>query len=94
LPYKNIYQSGVALLAYTFDLPIVASSLGGLKELIEEGKSGILFQKDNIKELSEIIFNLIENPEKIEKMKKYIKNKETQKYDLNIIAKKTHELYV
>ncbi|TYB96327.1 MAG: glycosyltransferase [Kosmotoga sp.] len=94
LPYKNIYQSGVALLAYTFDIPIIASSLGGLKELIEEGKSGILFQKNNVKELSEIIYDLVRNPEKVDKMKMYIKNKETKKYDLNIIAQKTHELYV
>ena len=50
----------VAVEAQAMNKPIVASNLGGSKETIVNGKSGLLYQPDDSKELAEIINRLIE----------------------------------
>jgi D-inositol-3-phosphate glycosyltransferase len=42
LPYKDIFQSGVLFLAYSFGLPVVATDVGSFREEIVEGKTGFL----------------------------------------------------
>lgn len=45
LPYKSATQSGVTAAALHFDIPIIASNVGGLSEYIEHGKSGMLVEQ-------------------------------------------------
>ncbi len=42
LPYHHATQSGIALIAYQFRLPMLATDVGGLKEYVENGVNGIL----------------------------------------------------
>lgn len=42
LPYKEIFQSGVLFLAYSFGLPVVATDVGSFREEIVEGRTGFL----------------------------------------------------
>ena len=42
LPYKEIFQSGVLFLAYSFGLPVVATDVGSFREEILEGRTGFL----------------------------------------------------
>src|SRR5580658_813879 len=44
LPYKEIFQSGVLFLAYSFGLPVVATDVGSFREEIVEGRTGFLCQ--------------------------------------------------
>lgn len=41
-PYRREAQSGVALTAFHFARPVIATSVGGLPEIIEEGRNGML----------------------------------------------------
>jgi len=42
LPYKEIFQSGVLFLGYSFGLPVVATDVGSFREEIVEGRTGFL----------------------------------------------------
>jgi D-inositol-3-phosphate glycosyltransferase len=42
LPYKNIFQSGVLFLGYSFGLPVIVTDVGSFREEVIEGKTGYL----------------------------------------------------
>lgn len=50
--------------------PVIASNLGGTKELIRDKETGLIFQGGNGNELKELILMLWSNKEFLEKMKK------------------------
>lgn len=47
LPYKIIYQSGVALTAMSYGKTVIASDLEPFKEIIRHNHTGLLFSRDN-----------------------------------------------
>ena len=55
LPYRIIYQSGVLLMAMSHGLPVIASDLPANKEIIKNGKNGILFKSEDADDLTEQI---------------------------------------
>lgn len=42
LPYKSATQSGITAIAYHFGIPVIATDVGGLKEALNNGRTGIL----------------------------------------------------
>jgi len=58
LPYKGATQSGITAIAHHFDLPIIATDVGGLKETIQHEKTGLMIQPDDkaLKNAIELIF--------------------------------------
>lgn len=42
LPYLSATQSGIAQIAYNFDKPVIATSVGGLAEVVVDGVSGLV----------------------------------------------------
>jgi glycosyltransferase involved in cell wall biosynthesis len=42
LPYKSATQSGITSISFHFELPMLATDVGGLKELIQHEKTGII----------------------------------------------------
>jgi D-inositol-3-phosphate glycosyltransferase len=61
LPYRDIYQSGVLFLAYSFGLPVVATNVGGLSEEIVEGKTGFVCHPDDPKDLERTIVHYFDS---------------------------------
>jgi glycosyltransferase involved in cell wall biosynthesis len=57
LPYKHTSQSGIAALAYHFDLPLIATDVGGLKESISGKGTGIIVKECQ----SELIAQAVED---------------------------------
>jgi glycosyltransferase involved in cell wall biosynthesis len=55
LPYLSASQSGVARLALLHGLPIIASNTGGLSEVVQDGRSGFLFEPGDAEALAETI---------------------------------------
>lgn len=44
LPYRSATQSGVTQIAYQFSTPMIVTDVGGLKEIVPDGKVGYLCQ--------------------------------------------------
>ena len=42
LPYRTATQSGVTQIAYNFSVPMVVTRVGGLPEIVEDGKVGFV----------------------------------------------------
>jgi glycosyltransferase involved in cell wall biosynthesis len=55
LPYKEIFQSGVLFLAYSFGLPVVATDVGSFREEIVEGRTGFLCKPGDPTELAKAL---------------------------------------
>ena len=48
-PYKNATQSGVTQIAYHFNKPMIVTDVGGLAEIIPDGKVGYVVKPDSEK---------------------------------------------
>ncbi len=47
LPYRNATQSGIVQIAMNFKKPVIATNVGGLGEVIKDGESGFIVEKEN-----------------------------------------------
>lgn len=43
-------------------LPCIATRVGGIPEVIQDGQDGLLFERENVEELAKHIITLVENP--------------------------------
>lgn len=86
LPYV-ILEAGAA------ELPVVATSVGGLVEIIDDMKSGILIQSKHPKEIAKAVSYLIDKPESASKMAYNLKGKVAKVFTLKKMFKETYNLY-
>ena len=64
LPYKSATQSGIVQIANNFVKPMISTNVGGLSEVIIDGKNGYLVEKKNPTELAKSISKyFLENKE-------------------------------
>jgi glycosyltransferase involved in cell wall biosynthesis len=59
LPYIEATQSGVVPVAYSFGKPVVATNVGGLPEVVEDGRSGFLVPPRNETALADAVIRLL-----------------------------------
>ncbi len=62
LPYRSASQSAIAQLAFAFGKPVVATRVGGLPEIIEDGRTGLLVNPNDEEGLAEAIARLLADP--------------------------------
>ncbi|MDI6779059.1 MAG: glycosyltransferase [Bacteroidota bacterium] len=55
LPYISATQSGITQIAYNFDKPVIASDVGGLAEIVIDGKTGYIVPPNNPTKLADAI---------------------------------------
>ena len=65
LPYLRISTSGIVPLAYRFARPVIATSVGGLPEIVRDGETGYLVPPASEAPLSEAICRGFRNPESL-----------------------------
>lgn len=63
----------VILEAYAHKVPVLGSSFPAIAEMIEDGKTGIIFENNHINDLEEKLRYILDNPQKIRDMKNNIK---------------------
>lgn len=59
LPYRHVSQSGVLFLALAEDLPVVATRVGALPEVLRDGESGLLVPPESPAALAEALIRVL-----------------------------------
>ena len=82
----------VNLEAMASGLPIVATKVGGLAEIIKDGENGFLVEPKNSKEIAEKVLLLLEDEEMRERISR--NNKESvKKYSWESVVERLEEIY-
>lgn len=66
--------------AFAARVPVIASRIGALAELVRDGVDGLLFQPGNVPDLLSKIGTLIENPSRVEELRGNIPSVETMSH--------------
>jgi glycosyltransferase involved in cell wall biosynthesis len=103
--FKNCLSSKITVVPSRWDcLPItlleamacgkciIASNVGGIPDVIEDGVDGLLFESENVEDLADKIITLLKDEKLREDMGRAAKEKAKQ-YDWSKIAERTVEIY-
>lgn len=55
LPYKSATQSGIVQIAFNFNLPVIATDVGGLTEMVEDKVTGLILRSQEPQALASLI---------------------------------------
>lgn len=73
--------------------PVIASRVGGIKEVVVDGETGFLVEPDNLEELAEKIRIILNSPELAAKFKETGRKRVEEHFSWETIANRTVELY-
>jgi N-acetyl-alpha-D-glucosaminyl L-malate synthase BshA len=93
LPSKKEAFGLAALEAMACGVPVTASRVGGLPELIEDNKTGILFSPGNLEEAITKSAALLNDPEKHKKIRQAAMESVKVKFAMNTIIDQYEALY-
>ncbi len=74
-------------------LPVIASNVGGLPEVIEDGMSGILLPPGNVEALTDAMRECIQNREKADALGEHLHARVIRDFSLERMVKETYALY-
>ncbi|PPD35121.1 MAG: hypothetical protein CTY19_03205 [Methylomonas sp.] len=84
---------GIVLLeAGFFSCPVIASNVGGIPEIIEDGYDGYLVEPENVDELANQLENLLNDNDMAKLMGERLKNKVTSIYTWDVASSKYSNL--
>jgi glycosyltransferase involved in cell wall biosynthesis len=63
LPYIEASQSFIISIAYRFGKPVVATTVGGLPEMVDNGRTGLLVPPRDVNGLADAVVRLMQNDE-------------------------------
>ncbi|MCX6165964.1 MAG: glycosyltransferase family 4 protein, partial [Ignavibacteriae bacterium] len=73
-PYIDATQSGVVMTSFAFGKPVIASTVGGFLDVIEDKVTGLLVPPRDVKGLANAIISLLSDSKRIDEMSKNIIN--------------------
>ena len=89
LPYVSATQSGIVQIAYGFEKPVVVTNVGGLPDVVEDGKTGYVVEPENPVALADAVVRYFaENRE--EEFEENVK-KEAYRFDWDRMVEKVEE---
>ncbi|MBT9151423.1 MAG: D-inositol 3-phosphate glycosyltransferase [candidate division WS2 bacterium] len=93
LPSTSTESFGIVNLeAMTCGVPIVASKIGGVPDVVKDGENGLLVQPKDYEALADAIIYLLENEDERERMGKNGREK-VESYSWERIAEETEKVY-
>jgi glycosyltransferase involved in cell wall biosynthesis len=93
LPYREIYSSGVMIRSLDYGSAIVASDLDTFKKIIIEGENGVLFKNEDEKDLAEKLIALLQDKEKMTRMRINARRTADEKFSWQMIGKRVNDIY-
>jgi alpha-maltose-1-phosphate synthase len=93
LPYLEATQSGPLHIAFEFKKPVIATNVGAIPEVIENGKTGFLVPPRDENALAQAIVKLISNKQLTLKMGQNAYQKTLSDLSWDSIANKTIQVY-
>ena len=72
---------------------VIASAVGGIPEIIENGENGLLVQPDNVKELEDAILKVIDDKELRNTLAKYGRQTAKENFSIEVLVEETQNLY-
>lgn len=83
----------VAAEAMSCGVPVVASRVGGVPEIVRDGQTGILVDSESTRQIAEAVLSLLKAPRKREEMGRMGKRIVKEKFSLLQYIKKIERLY-
>ncbi len=93
LPYKHIYQSAALFTAMSFSKPIVATSVGGFPEVIEDRVNGRLVVYGDTESLASVIKELLSSEKDRKELGNAAYRSAIEKFSWSTIAEQTAMVY-
>ena len=94
LPSTTREGLGISILeAMATEKPVVATNIGGIPEVVVNGKTGILVPPQNPEALASAIIDLLKNPEKVQEMGKMGKLRVEEKFTTKKMISEIDSLY-
>ncbi len=93
-PYTDATQSGVAMTAFAFNKPVIATETGGFIDVIKDGVNGFLIPIKNSNAIYEKVKILLKNPDLLATMSQNIAEQgKSGEFAWTNIAKNYEEVY-
>ena len=93
LPYISATQSGIIPLAYAFGKPVVATNVGAIPEIVEEGKTGLLVEPGDEVALADAICSMLSDSDRLKRMSYNAFRYSEDVLSWDSIAKETLKIY-
>jgi glycosyltransferase involved in cell wall biosynthesis len=94
LPSLYCESFGITLLeAMASGRPIIASSVGGIPEVVEDGVTGLLFRRGNVQELADKIIRVLNDNKLAQTLAFNARKLVKERYSWAVIANKMEDLY-
>ena len=87
LPYRAISQSGILHIAYACGKPVLATRVGGLPDVVEDGRSGRLVEPEQPNELGAALALMLSDPEGLREMGRYARILAETRYSWDRVAR-------
>lgn len=76
LPYESATQSGIVQIAYSFEKPVIATDVGGLPEVVIDGKTGYIVPPKDSASLGEAVIRFFSEG----KSEEFVENVRSEAY--------------
>ena len=92
-PYVNSTQSGSLQIAYVFGRPVVATAVGGLPDVVENGRSGFLVPPAAPAAFADALLKLVSDPDLAREMGAFAHNLSETRFAWGPIGKEIVTIY-